>query len=98
MVRAAVEVSYQTLNAYAGSVGELLGVQLFSGMWLLLTGIVLLRFGFRLTGPYAAIVGALFALTALRTIFPGLEILQAVLPPAALLWFPAFAIALWRRG
>lgn len=98
VVRTAVEVSYRALNGYAGSVGELLGVQLFSGMWLLLTGIVLFRLGFRVTGPYAAVIGALFVLTALRTIFPALEMLQAILPPAALIWFPAFAFVLWRRG
>jgi hypothetical protein len=98
VVRTAVEVSYRALNGYAGSVGELLGVQLFSGMWLLFTGIVIFRLGFRVTGPYAAVIGALFALTALRTIFPALETLQAILPPAALIWFPAFAFVLWRRG
>jgi hypothetical protein len=61
-VRVAVEVSYVALNGYAGAVGELLGVQLFSGFWLILLGIILVRAGLRLNGLLAVSLGIGFAL------------------------------------
>lgn len=91
VARTAAEVSYTALNGYAGAVGELLGVQLFSGLWLLLLGIVLVRVGFRLNGMAAAVIGAGFILTALRSAFPALEMLGSVMPVLAMLWFLAFA-------
>lgn len=39
--RAAVTVMYDTLNNYAGGVGEALGVQLFAGLWTLMVSAVL---------------------------------------------------------
>lgn len=42
-LRQALEIGYLALNSYAGSVGELLGVQWISGLWLILLGIVLAR-------------------------------------------------------
>ena len=41
--RQAITVAYDTLNAYAGTLGELLGVALLGGMWALLLGFGLLR-------------------------------------------------------
>jgi hypothetical protein len=43
--RQATTAAYQALNAYAGSLGELLGVALFGGLWVLLASTVLLRRG-----------------------------------------------------
>jgi len=98
VVRSAVEVSYLALNGYAGSVGELLGVQLFSGLWLLGTGLVLGRIGFRAISIAGMLIGVGFLLNAMRTIVPGLEQLQAYVIPIALLWFPAVAFAIWRKN
>lgn len=39
--RAAVSVMYETLNNYAGGVGEVLGVQLFAGLWTVMVSTVL---------------------------------------------------------
>ena len=95
-MRKMIEVSYVTLNSYAGSVGELLGVQLFSGIWLVLLGVTLMRAGLRLNGIASMVAGSGFAMTALRSLFPSLEILSAIMPPLALGWFLVLAVALWR--
>ncbi|MFN3688426.1 DUF4386 family protein [Salinarimonas sp.] len=95
--RIAVETAYVALNAYAGSLGELLGVQLVSGLWLVATGIVLARLGHAWVGPVGIAIGALFAATSLRVAIPGAAALQDVAVPLALLWFPALAVGLVRR-
>jgi hypothetical protein len=61
--RATIETAYLALNAYAGSVGELLGVQLLSGLWLLGTAAVLVGIGLRLTGLLGGLAGLLFLAT-----------------------------------
>lgn len=43
--RAAIEVVYAAFNAYAGGLGELLGVGLFAGVWTILIATALLRLG-----------------------------------------------------
>ena len=43
--KAAIEVVYVSFNAFAGGVGELLGVGLFAGVWTILVSIALLRLG-----------------------------------------------------
>ncbi len=96
--RAMVEVSYVTLNSYAGSVGELLGVQLLSGLWLLLLGLVFRQIGFRLNGLAAIGLGLGFAMASLRTIEPALGLVGASLPPIALVWLLALALTVWRKA
>jgi Domain of unknown function (DUF4386) len=98
VTKTAVEVSYRALNGYAGTVGELLGVQLTSGVWLVLTGLILLQCRMRWTGLSGLVIGVLFVATCLRTLIPETAILQAVVPPLALFWFPALALAVWRRS
>lgn len=41
--RATVEIVYRTLNDYAGSIGEVLGVSLFAALWLVCVSVVMLR-------------------------------------------------------
>jgi hypothetical protein len=96
-LRTVIEATYAALNGYAGSVGELLGVQLFSGVWLILLGLILGRAGLRLNALASAIIGLGFALTALRSAFPALNLLGAVVPPAALLWLLVLAATFWGR-
>ncbi|PPD16059.1 MAG: hypothetical protein CTY25_03550 [Methylobacterium sp.] len=98
VMRSMIELTYTATNAYAGSVGELLGVQLFSGLWLMLLGLVFARIGWRLNGLASLLIGVGFFLNALRTIVPELNLLGAVLPPLALLWLVILAITFWRRG
>jgi hypothetical protein len=97
-LKAAIEVSYLALNGYAGSVGELLGVQFFSGLWLLALGPVLIRTGLRISGGVALAVGLGFGLAALRTLAPPLAVLQSLMPPLGLAWLLLLAAAVWRRG
>jgi hypothetical protein len=96
--KATIEIMYTTLNGYAGGVGELLGVQLVSGAWLMLTGFVLVKCGLRWTGVAGALIGALFVVTCARTFLPQASVLQAIVPPLAMSLFPALAFAVWRRG
>jgi hypothetical protein len=96
-VKTALEVSYLALNGYAGGVGELLGVQLFSGLWLVATGIILQRLGYRFNGLGAVVIGLGFLSTASRTVLPAAAEIQGIIVPVALLWFLSLAIAIWRR-
>ncbi|MEI8147340.1 MAG: DUF4386 family protein [Alphaproteobacteria bacterium] len=96
--RAVIETVYVALNGYAGAVGELLGVQLVSGVWLVLTGLILIRLAFPWLGRAAIVIGALFVATCLRTFVPEVGALQGIVVPLALLWFPALAVMIWRRG
>lgn len=95
--RAMFEASFTAINAYAGAVGELLGVQLTSGLWLLGLAAILLRTGHRWLGAWGLASGALFLATTLRIAVPEAAALQAAAVPVTLLWFAAFA-AMVARG
>lgn len=41
--RAAIEVVYQALNQYGGSIGEVLGVSLFTTLWLIIVAIEIIK-------------------------------------------------------
>lgn len=62
--RESVAVMYDMLNAYAGSVGEVLGVGFFAALWVATTSYVILRDGTlpRWIGAYGLVTA--FALTA----------------------------------
>jgi hypothetical protein len=94
--RAMLEATFTGLNAYAGAVGELLGVQLTSGLWLLGVGAVLLRSGRRWLGAWGLAAGLLFVATTLRVALPEAAALQSIAVPVTLLWFLAFATTTWR--
>lgn len=94
--REAVALAYRTMNAYAGAVGELLGVQVLSGLWLVAVALLLRRTGRRWLGGLGLLCGTLFLATALRLVWPAAGIVQSVAIPLALVWFMALAAALWR--
>jgi predicted RND superfamily exporter protein len=93
-----IEINYMTLNAYAGGVGELLGVQLVSGLWLILLGLVFRKLGMRINAIISVVLGIAFALTAFRTVVPEMNALSATVPPFALVWLVALAVTFWRRA
>lgn len=67
--RAAIEVIYLAFNAYAGGVGELLGVGLFAGIWTILLSVAMIRLGggARMIG-YAGLVAAAGLLSTLLSV------------------------------
>lgn len=89
--RAMLETSFTAMNAYAGAVGELLGVQLASGLWLVGIGTAMLRTGHRWLGAWGLAAGLLFVATTLRLAIPQAAAIQSVAVPLALLWFVAVA-------
>ncbi|MFO0404494.1 MAG: hypothetical protein ACK52P_22745 [Alphaproteobacteria bacterium] len=96
--RAIIEVNYMTLYAFGGGLGELLGVQLVSGLWLISLGLVFQKLDMRINAIISAVLGIAFALTAFRTMAPALNALSAAVPPFALVWLIALAVTFWRRG
>lgn len=96
--RAAVGVVYEAFNAYAGGVGEILGVGLFAGIWTILLSTALIRNGARFLG-IAGIGAALLLFSTLPSVI-GIET-PIVLTLSGILWQIwtfALAIHLWRRG
>lgn len=65
--RAAVSVTYDAFNSYAGGVGEVLGVALLSGFWTLLVSVVLLR-GSSLAPRWMGVYGLVAAVLLLVAI------------------------------
>lgn len=97
--RQVIELSYRTVNAYAGAVGELLGVQLLSGIWLVAIGLALRQAGKSGLGLAGIVLGAMFVATALRVAFPVAALIQSAAVPLTLVWFVGLAVMLWRdRG
>lgn len=64
--RATIEIVYKTLNDYAGSIGEVLGVSLFAALWLICLAVAILR-----TGALPRWIG-LFGLVAAAALLGGL--------------------------
>lgn len=91
-----VEVLYTAFNAYAGAVGELLGVQLTQGLWALGLGCLLLSARWRWSGALAVAAGVSLLVVSLRVFVPGIAIVNAVVMPLGLGWFVWFAAAAWR--
>ncbi|MEM7567756.1 MAG: DUF4386 family protein [Pseudomonadota bacterium] len=96
--RAAIAVVFDAFNAYAGGVGELLGVGLFAGLWTVLLSIVLLRRGATLLAAFG-FVAALGLLSTLPSVV-GIEspILLTLSGIVWQFWTAALAIWLWRGG
>ena len=97
--RAAVELAYLTINGYAGAVGELLGVQLVSGIWMAGISWLLIRHAnSRWIGGLGLLSGIGFLIVAGRVFEPSLAALQAAINPLALLWVISLGVVMWRRG
>lgn len=91
--RTAIEVVYEAFNAYAGGVGELMGVGLFAGLWTLTLSVALLRLGARVLG--LAGFGAAALLFSTLPSVVGIEH-PLLLTASGILWqFWTFALAVW---
>jgi hypothetical protein len=96
--QAAIRVVYEAFNAYAGGVGEILGVGLFAGIWTAFLSANLLASGARFLGG-AGIFAALMLFTTLPSVI-GIEnpILLTLSGIIWQFWTLALAIQLWRRA
>ena len=94
--RAAISVAFDALNAYAGGVGELMGVGLFAGVWTVLLSVALLHRGARAVGLFG-LVAAVGLFTTLPSVL-GLEsaILLTLSGIVWQLWTATLAVWLWR--
>jgi hypothetical protein len=86
--RTTLSLLYETLNAYAGSVGELLGVSLFAALWAGLVSASIFR-----TGSLPRWLGVFGALTTALLALPLLEIVGV--DTAALITVSGVAFSLW---
>jgi hypothetical protein len=94
-----LEIAYLALNGYAGSVGELLGVQLVSGIWITACSILLIRhFNSFWTGSLGLVAGIGFVFLTARIFFPEVAAMQSVINPLGLIWLIALGILLLRRS
>lgn len=92
-----IELLYSGLNAYAGGVGEMLGVQLFGGLWFAGVGALLWRGHWKLSGGLAVLSGALFLLINLRIFFDGIGTLNTIAGPLGLAWYLVLAVTAWHH-
>jgi hypothetical protein len=92
--QATTEQIFSAINAYGGGIGELLGVALFGGLWLLLAMVAALRTA--QLPMWLSVFGLISAFTQLMLFLPALG-LQSPVPVAAVVtlfvvWLIAFAI------
>ena len=94
----AIAVVYEAFNAYAGGVGELLGVGLFAGIWTIVISVAVLRQGWTVIG-YAGLGAAVLLLSTLLSVVgiesPVMLTLSGILWQ---LWTLALAITIWRKA
>jgi hypothetical protein len=94
----AIAVVYEAFNAYAGGVGELLGVGLFAGIWTIVISVAVLRQGWTVIG-YAGLGAAVLLLSTLLSVVgiesPVMLTLSGVLWQ---FWTLALAITIWRKA
>ena len=89
----AIALVFDALNAYAGGIGEIVGVGLVTGTWTLAIGLILARRGAPLVGGFAALAGAGLFLTIPAGF--GIE-LGPVLTITNIVWqFALLAIGIW---
>ena len=96
--QAAIEVVYAAFNAYAGGVGELLGVGFFAGVWTIVISVAALRRGWTWIG-YAGFGAAALLLSTLLSVV-GIES-PLMLTLSGILWqfwTLALAITIWRKA
>jgi hypothetical protein len=94
----AIAVVYEAFNAYAGGIGELLGVGLFAGIWTIVISVAVLRQGWTVIG-YAGLGAAVLLLSTLLSVVgiesPVMLTLSGILWQ---LWTLALAITIWRKA
>jgi hypothetical protein len=98
-VKNSISMVYEMLNAYAGGIGELLGVSLFASIWLVLISILLIRFSQwpSWLGYFGLIVAALLLLNLLEMIGIDTGAMITVSETLQHFWMLATAIVFLRK-
>jgi hypothetical protein len=96
--REAIAVVYQVLNDYAGSVGEVLGVSLFTALWLVIVSLTILRTPVvsRWIGYFGLVSATLLAVQLSELFGTDLGAFISVSVSVLQLWFLVTGIALLR--
>lgn len=94
--REAIAVVYGAFNAYAGGVGELLGVGLFAGLFTVIIAVALLRNGARVLGCSGLAAAALLFSTLLSLVGIENPVLLTLSGILWQLWTAALAVHLYR--
>ena len=94
----AIAVVYEAFNAYAGGVGELMGVGLFAGIWTVLISVAVLRQGWRVIGYAGFVAAALLFSTLLSVVGIESPIMLTLSGILWQLWTLALAITIWRKA
>jgi hypothetical protein len=96
--REAIAVVYQVLNDYAGSVGEVLGVSLFTALWLVIVSLTILRTPVvsRWIGYFGLVSATLLAVQLAELFGTDLGAFISVSVSVLQLWFLVTGIALLR--
>lgn len=95
--RLAIGEIYKAFNAYAGGVGEILGVGLFAGVWTVMLSVHLLRTGYRKLGVSGIAAAILLFSTLLSVIGIESPIMLTLSGIFWQCWTFALAVSLLRR-
>lgn len=98
--REAISVAYTTLNGFGGSIGEVLGVDLFAALWLALLSITILRQTVlpRWVGGFGVVAAALLLGATIEMFGIDIGALIIATTSGIQLWFIAAGIVILRRG
>ncbi|MEM6387729.1 MAG: DUF4386 family protein [Pseudomonadota bacterium] len=96
--QAAIEVVYGAFNAYAGGVGELLGVGFFAGVWTIVISVAVLRLGWTWIGYSGFGAAALLLSTLLSVVGIESPIMLTLSGILWQFWTLALAITIWRKA
>ncbi len=94
----AIAVVYEAFNAYAGGVGELMGVGLFAGVWTIVISFAAIRRGWTLLGYSGYGAAALLLSTLLSVVGIESPIMLTLSGILWQFWTVALAITLWRKA
>jgi hypothetical protein len=95
--RVAIAVVYHSFNAYAGGIGEILGVGLFTGTFSVLLSVALLRNGARWLGHAGMAASALLFSTVLSVVGIESPVMLTLSGILWQVWTAAVAVHLWRN-
>jgi len=97
--RESINMVYEMLNAYAGGIGELLGVSLFSSIWLVLISLLLICSPYwpKWLGYFGFVVAASLLLNLLEVVGIDMGVMITISETLQHFWMLATAIVLLRK-